>query len=156
MVLTNNTINSHFEIVADKHRKHPDTEIKMPVRSTDSSAACDLFSPVTVKIEPGESCMIWSDLKAIINSNEAFLILPRSSLGSKGIMLMNTIGVIDADYANNEKNDGNIGFNLYNYGKEPYIIREGDKIVQGILIKYAPIGEESHQIRTGGFGSTGK
>ena len=71
-------------------------------------------------------------------------------------MLMNTVGIIDADYANNEKNDGNIGFNLYNYSKEPYIIREGDKLVQGILMKYAPIGEESHQTRTGGFGSTGK
>lgn len=156
MIITNNTIESHFEIVKDKHRKHPDVNIQMPVRSTMASAACDFFSPVSVRIEPGESCMIWSDLKAIINTNEVLAILPRSSLGSKGIMLMNTVGIIDADYANNEKNDGNIGFNLYNYGKEPYIIREGDKLVQGVLIKYAPIGEESHQTRTGGFGSTGK
>ena len=91
-----------------------------------------------------------------MNFDEVLAIFPRSSLGSKGIMLMNTVGIIDADYANNEKNDGNIGFNLYNYEKEPYIIREGDKLVQGILIKYAPIGEKSHQTRAGGFGSTGK
>ena len=156
MILTNQTINPRFEIVEDKHRKNPGVDIKMPIRSTTASAACDFFSPVSVKIEPGESCMIWSDLKAIINTNEVLAIFPRSSLGSKSIMLMNTVGIIDADYANNEKNDGNIGFNLYNYGDEPYIIREGDKLVQGILMKYAPIGEESHQTRTGGFGSTGK
>lgn len=156
MVLTNQTIKPRFEIVKDEHRKNPDANISMPVRSTMASAACDFFSPVTVRIEPGESCMIWSDLKAIMNFDEVLAIFPRSSLGSKGIMLMNIVGIIDADYANNEKNDGNIGFNLYNYSKEPYIIREGDKLVQGILMKYAPIGEESHQTRTGGFGSTGK
>ncbi len=156
MILTNQTIKPRFEIVKDEHRKNPDANISMPVRSTMASAACDFFSPITVRIEPGESCMIWSDLKAIMNFDEVLAIFPRSSLGSKGIMLMNTVGIIDADYANNEKNDGNIGFNLYNYSKEPYIIREGDKLVQGILMKYAPIGEESHQTRTGGFGSTGK
>ena len=156
MILTHQTIEPHFEIVKDEHRKNPDANISIPVRSTTASAACDFFSPVTVRIEPGESCMIWSDLKAIMNFDEVLAIFPRSSLGSKGIMLMNTVGIIDADYANNAKNDGNIGFNLYNYGKEPYIIREGDKLVQGVLMKYAPIGEESHQTRAGGFGSTGK
>lgn len=148
-------IEPHFEIVKDEYRKNPGVVITIPVRSTEASAACDFFSPITVRIEPGESFMIWTDLKAIIPNDEALIILPRSSIGSKGLMLKNTIGVIDSDYANNKKNDGNIGFNIYNYGTEPYIIREGDKIVQGVLIKYAPIGEESHLTRTGGFGSTG-
>lgn len=156
MILTNKTIESRFEIVKDKYRKNPDVDIKMPVRGTERAGACDFFSPVTVRIEPGETAMIWTDLKAIINNDEVLLLLPRSSLGIKRIILTNIVGVIDADYTNNEKNDGNIGLNMCNDGKEPYIIRAGDKIAQGILVKYVPIGEESHQTRTGGFGSTGK
>lgn len=156
MTINDYCITPHFEIVRNEYRAYPDVEIKVPVRGTDFSAACDFFSPTHVVIKPGESIMIWSDLKAIINTDEALLLLPRSSLGSHNIMLANTMGVIDADYANNVKNDGNIGFCLHNYGTDPYEINIGDKLVQGLLIRYHPIGNESNQIRQGGFGSTGK
>ena len=53
MILTNQTIKPRFEIVKDEHRKNPDANISMPVRSTMASAACDFFSPVTVERSEG-------------------------------------------------------------------------------------------------------
>ena len=77
-------------------------------------------------------------------------------MGKHPVMLANTQGWIDSDYANNPDNDGKIGFRLLNLGDTDYVIKKGDRIGQGKLTTYIPIGEESGNERTGGFGSTGK
>ena len=41
-------------------------------------------------------------------------------------------------------------------GHEAYSIKAGDRIGQGMLVNYIPIGESTDRIRIGGFGSTGK
>ena len=59
-----------------------------------------------------------------MNENEVLSIVVTSGMGKKGVMLANTIGVIDSDYYGNESTDGNLGFNLYNYGNKPYVINQ--------------------------------
>ena len=73
-------------------------------------------------------------------------------------MVANTIGVIDSDYYGNVSNDGNLGFRLYNYGDTPYEIKAGDKIGQGVFMKYLTVDDEEEitNERVGGFGSTVK
>ena len=73
-------------------------------------------------------------------------------------MLKNTTGIIDADYYGNESNDGNIGLALYNTGDEAVVIQKGDRLVQGIFIKYLTVDNDSYinDERTGGIGSSGK
>lgn len=139
-------------------KKTNNQNIKLPERSTKDSAGYDFFSPVNVTIEPGQKELIWTDVKAYMQSQEVLIIDVRSSMGmKKDLMLSNTIGVIDKDYYNNESNEGNIGINLRNIGDHPVTIEIGDKIAQGIFIPYliADSGN-TEDTRTGGIGSTGK
>lgn len=144
----------YFEIVKDKFRKNQG-EIKLPTRATTNSAGYDFYSPINITIKPDESVMVWSDIKAHMYYDNALIIIPRSSMGKQPIMIANTVGLIDNDYYGNEDNDGNIGFRLLNLGKTPYEIKAGDRIGQGIFIKYGTVkNDNTISKRSGGFGST--
>lgn len=147
-----------FEPVKPEFRKHKEVELKAPKRATKTSAGYDFYSPIDVVIQPQTSNLIWTDFKAKMNDNEVLFIVVTSGMGKKGVMLANTIGVIDSDYYGNESTDGNLGFNLYNYGNEPYVIKAGDKIGQAIFTNFLAVDneEEITTVRTGGFGSTVK
>lgn len=145
----------HFELVSDKHRKN-NVDIKLPTRATKNSIGYDFYSPIAVDIEPMHSQMIWTDVKAIFNSDEALIINVRSSMGKQPVMIANTQGWIESDYANNPDNDGNIGFRLFNLGDTIYTVRVGDRIGQGMFIKYLTTDDDNAtSTRNGGFGSTG-
>lgn len=144
-----------FEVVSDKYRKN-NVDIKLPTRATKNSIGYDFYSPIAVDIEPMHSQMIWTDVKAIFNSDEALLINVRSSMGKQPVMIANTQGWIESDYANNPDNDGNIGFRLFNLGDTIYTVRVGDRIGQGMFIKYLTTDDDNAtSTRNGGFGSTG-
>lgn len=147
-----------FEIVNDNHIQYGVKDIIMPRRSTKSSAGYDFYSPVDIVIEPGASELIWTNVKAQFNDDEVLILSSRSSFSKYNVVLANAIGVIDADYYENVANDGNIAFRYYNYGKEPYKINKGEKIGQGVFLKYLTVDDEipPSQERVGGFGSTGK
>ena len=101
--------------------------------------------------------MIFTDVKAHMYYDNALLLMPRSSMGKQPIMLANTIGLIDNDYYGNPDNDGNIGFRLLNLGNTPYEIKIGDRIGQGVFIKYGTTQDDKTTTkREGGFGSSGK
>ena len=144
-----------FEVVRDDCRKNSG-DIKLPTRATEYSAGYDFYSPVDITIEPQESVMVWSDIKAHMYYDNALIIIPRSSMGKQPIMIANTVGLIDNDYYGNEDNDGNIGFRLLNLGKTPYEIKAGDRIGQGVFIKYQTTkNDKTTNKRLGGYGSTG-
>lgn len=143
-----------FKVVKDEFRKNSG-EIKVPTRATAHSAGYDFYSPVDVTIQPDESVMIWTDIKANMYYDNALLIIPRSSMGKHPVMIANTVGLIDSDYYENESNDGNIGFRLLNLGSTPYEIKIGDRIGQGVFIKYGTVKDDNaFGARVGGYGST--
>lgn len=143
-----------FEIVKDEFRKTKG-EIKLPTRASKNSAGYDFYSPVDAVIQPNEMVMIWTDVKAHMYYDNALFIIPRSSMGKHPVMIANTIGLIDSDYYGNESTDGNIGFRLLNLGTTPYEIKAGDRIGQGVFVKYGTIKDDNTTTtRTGGFGST--
>lgn len=146
----------YFEIV-DKIYRKTTANIKLPTRATKRSIAYDFYSPIDIIIEPMKSAMIWTDVKAKFNADEALLINVRSSMGKQPIMIANTQGWIESDYYSNLDNDGNIGIRFFNLGTEPYFIKAGDRIAQGMFVKYltADNGNTDTE-RTGGFGSSGK
>lgn len=146
-----------FEIVTFKHRKHPDVEIKMPLRASARAGAYDMYSPCDVTVYPKTSEMIWTDIKAKFGDDEMLLLNVRSSMGKNHIMMANTQGWIDSDYYGNVGNDGNIGICLYNFGNVPYEVKAGDRIGQVMLVKHdIMISAEIEGERAGGFGSTGR
>lgn len=144
-----------FEVVSEEKRR-TNGEIKLPERSSKFSAGYDFYSPVNVTIQPNESKLIFTDVKAIFNNDEVLMLYVRSSMGKHPIVLANGTGIIDFDYAYGES-DGNIGFRLLNLGKEPYEIKVGDRIGQGVLLKYLTFENgNTEKTRIDGFGSSGK
>lgn len=145
-----------FEVVKDECRKN-EGEIKLPTRASEHSAGYDFYSPIDIIIPPHDKVMIWTDVKASMYYDNALLLMPRSSMGKQPVMLSNTLGLIDSDYFSNADNDGNIGFRLLNLGDTPYEIKVGDRIGQGVFIKYGTTKDDNVTTkREGGFGSSGK
>ena len=133
-------------------------EDHIPQRATKGSSGYDFKSAVNQIIEPGEIAIIPTDIKAKMPENAELLISVRSSIGRKGIILVNAPGKIDSDYYGNPDNDGNIGFILMNVGKEPFVIKMGDRIGQGTFSNYLIVDDDvpASVNRNGGYGSTGK
>ena len=108
-------------------------------------------------LQPGEIKKIPTGYKAKFMSDEALLLVVRSSMGFKyNVRMCNQVGVIDSDYYNNNSNEGHMWVALMNEGDKDYIIKKGDAYCQGIFIKYLTVGDEVTSVRTGGIGSTSK
>ena len=138
--------------------KISDPYVVIPSRSTKGSAGYDFVSPVNIEISPKESFFVKTGIKAYMLMDECLFIYPRSSIGIKhGIMLKNTIGVVDSDYYNNEDNEGEIIVSLYNYSDKIFSLKKGERFCQGIFQKVLFSESETGQInsRKGGIGSTG-
>jgi len=136
------------------------TSIPLPTYATNGSAALDLRAcldrPVTV--QPGETVLIPSGIAISIHDpGLVALLVPRSGLGIKhGIVLANTVGVIDSDY------QGEIGIGIVNRGAAPYTIEPGERICQMMFVPATQVSLElvaefskETDRGAGGFGSTG-
>lgn len=144
----------YFEVVRDEHRKHRG-EITLPTRASEHSAGYDFYSPVDITIQPGESVLIFTDVKAHMYWDNVLMLFVRSSMGKHPVVIANGTGIIDSDYYGNVDNDGNIGFRLLNLGTTSYEIKVGDRIGQGVFIKYGTVKDDmASGVRSGGFGST--
>lgn len=136
--------------------------VNMPVRKTKFSAGYD--------IEAAEDCVIpafklgqkptlvKTGLKAYMQEDEYLMLCNRSSNPlKKGLVLANSIGIIDADYYGNPDNDGAFMYAFYNMFDKDVEIKKGDVIGQAIFKKYEIIdGDIAEGERVGGFGSTSK
>lgn len=132
--------------------------IYLPKRGSVSSAGYDFYIPYDVTISPGEEVVVKTGIKSYMNSDEVLMIFVRSSLGFKyNIRLKNQTGIIDSDYYDNTDNEGHIMVALKNEGQKIVEFKTGDRVVQGIFMKYllADDDETSAQ-RNGGIGSTNK
>lgn len=139
------------------HVKKLAPEAQLPTRAHDTDAGFDLHSPVNVTIRVGATVTIPTKLAISLPENTVGLIYPRSSLGTRhGIVLANTVGVIDSGYR------GEIMLVVTNHGDRPYTIHSGDRVAQMIVTPYyAPYVIEVSDLEasdrgTGGFGSTGQ
>ena len=131
----------------------------LPKRSTKKSAGYDIRAISEGVIHPGEALVIKTGVKVSMNDDEIFYIFDRSSLGFKyNITLANSVGVIDADFYNNEENEGHFAVKLINHGDKDFEVKIGDRIAQGVFMKYLTVDDEE-EIKTkrkGGIGSTNK
>lgn len=115
----------------------------IPKRSTKYSAGYDFESVLDFVIKPGENKLIPTGIKANMNEGETLFMVERSSQGFKyNIRMCNQIGIIDKDYYNSPKNEGHIFIKLYNEGNEDYVVKKGDKIVQGLFINFLTVDNE--------------
>lgn len=128
----------------------------LPRRATKGSAAYDFYSTESAVLHPGEKHMFYTNVKASMKPDIVLVLAVRSSMGVKSdIVPANIFPIIDGDYFSNESNDGNIIICLKNMGDKPYIVNPGDRIGQGMFLKFETTeDDDATAIRTGGVGST--
>lgn len=142
-----------FEIV-----KRIEENIKLPERSTINSAGYDFYAIENTHVFAKGVTYVKTGVKVKLAPDEFLMLCNRSSNpGKKELVLINGVGIIDADYYNNSDNDGEIAFAFQSLNDVGSFIKKGDKIGQGIIMKYIKTeNDNATGTREGGFGSTGK
>jgi dUTP pyrophosphatase len=134
-------------------------EVQLPSYKTSGASGMDLmaFIKSSVTIKPKTSSLIPTGLSIAFSENYEVQIRPRSGLAAKNnISVLNTPGTIDSDYR------GEIKVIIYNHGNNDFLINNGDRIAQMILMPVVKMElEETNDFPEtirgeGGFGSTGK
>tara|TARA_X000000368_G_C22773294_1_gene598137 strand:- start:155 stop:592 length:438 start_codon:yes stop_codon:yes gene_type:complete len=139
--------------------KKLDPSVETPTYKTIGASGMDLmaFIKKPIKLAAKNSCLVPTGLSVAFSSEYEIQIRPRSGLAIKNnISVLNTPGTIDSDYR------GEIKIILFNHGNNEFIINNGDRIAQMILLPINKIDlEEVTNLPDtnrgkGGFGSTGK
>ena len=139
-----------------------EAEINLPIRKTKYSAGYDVEAAedtIIPAFKRGQKpTLVKTGIKAYMDEDEMLLLYNRSSNpGKKGLILANSVGVIDKDYYGNPDNDGHIMFAFYNIKDEDVEIKKGDCIGQAIFMPFLIAdGDVAEGTRIGGFGSTSK
>lgn len=144
-----------FEVIS----MYQDKKVNLPKRQTKASAGYDLESCEAITLLPGEVKLVPTGLKAYMLDDEVLQIYIRSSLASKrGLIMVNSVGIIDADYYNNKTNEGHILLAIKNISTTTQLINKHERIAQGIFMKYLTVDNEKkpNEERIGGFGSSNK
>jgi len=145
-----------FEIA----KGYEDKGINLPERKTKYSAGYDMEAAEDVIIpsfkKGANPTFIKTGIKAYMGDNEYLMLANRSSNPKKkGLILANSVGIIDKDYYGNEDNDGNIIFAFYNIKEEDITIKKGEIVGQAIFMPFLIAdNDEAEGTRKGGFGST--
>ena len=142
----------------EKVAKYMNVEFPMPERKTQFSAGYDISAAEEVVLEPGKLVLVPTGVKAYMQTGEFLGLHIRSSMAvKKHLMLVNNVGIIDADYYNNPDNEGHIYFQMINLSPFDIQLHKGDIIGQGIIKPYLTIEDDNaFGERRGGFGSTSK
>ena len=140
-------------------KEYENKGINLPIRKTKFSAGYDVEAAEDVIIpvfKPGiKPTLIPTGLKAYCMDDECFLLLNRSSGPKKGLIMPNSIGLIDSDYYDNPVNEGHFFFQYFNCSDHDILIKKGDVIGQVVFQKFLTTdNDKAVGIRNGGFGST--
>ena len=111
--------------------KKTSKEVITPKYKTDGSSGVDLsaFLDKEVVIKPNSSDLIPTGLQVAIPEEFEIQIRPRSGLAAKeSIGVLNSPGTIDSDYR------GELKIILFNHSNKDFIINNGDRIAQMVLV----------------------
>lgn len=154
-----------------------DKNINLPIRKTKNSVGYDIeaaedtivpsiwktiFNNIKMFLsnqkiyEDIKPTLIPTGLKSYFCEDEVLILANKSSFPlKKGLIMSNSIGIIESDYYNNPSNEGHLMFMYYNIGFKDIIIKKGESAGQAYFQKFLiadndiPGGK-----RIGGFGST--
>ena len=135
--------------------------LPLPGYETTGSAGMDLRAAVPddqpLTLEPGARALVPTGLKIALEPGFEAQVRPRSGLALKhGITCLNSPGTVDSDYR------GEVGVILANLGREPFVIRRGERIAQMVVARHEQVAWQEVETLdetargAGGFGSTGR
>ena len=134
---------------------------RFPERATRGSFGYDLATVVEERVGPRETRLLpcgfqlGHDLPHDETGGLAMLVMPRSSLPLKwGLMMPNSIGLVDADYS------GPLKVLVHNLTDAPVTIPPDTRIAQAVFVRVVhpqldEVFEVDESRNRGGFGSTG-
>ena len=137
-------------------------QAELPRYQTPGAAGMDLHAALPddqppVTIQPGARALVGTGLAFAIPSGWEGQVRPRSGLAAKhGVTVINAPGTIDSDFR------GEVGVVLVNHGKEPFVVKNGERIAQIVFAEHGratlldvPDLDETSR-GAGGYGSTGR
>jgi dUTP pyrophosphatase len=139
--------------------KKLDPQAEIPTYGSPGAACFDFRALLKsdLEIRPGEIAAIPTGLACEVPPGFELQVRARSGLAFKhGLSLPNGIGTVDSDYR------GEVKVLVILLGKEPLVIRNGDRVAQGLVARVQPLRFEevdelgSTERGSGGFGSTGR
>jgi dUTP pyrophosphatase len=123
------------------------------------NAGFDLFVHADVNFAPDERKLVSMGVRAVVIEDEEvqnYWMVPRSSISKTGLMMLNSVGVIDKSYR------GELMAYLWNTTNQPVEVKKGQRLVQIVARDMGDIGEvvlvdklPCSSRGEGGFGSTG-
>lgn len=131
----------------------------LPAYATAGAAGLDLRACVDAPLElgAGDVQLVPTGLAIhLADPGYAALILPRSGLGHRGIVLGNLVGLIDSDY------QGQIMVSAWNRGSAPYTLTPLERLAQLVVVPVVQaelnlVDDFAASARgQAGFGSTGR
>lgn len=155
---TKNSAGYDFEVAEDivvpTWTQHINTLSKGPTPD-DSGFTLDEVASLT-KNNKAKPTLVSTGVKCYLEPGYYLELSVRSSTPLKyWIILANSVGIIDADYADNPDNEGEIFFQVINLAPFPISLKKGDIIGQGIIKRYEVTDDDKATgVRAGGFGST--
>ena len=132
-------------------------EAELPMRSTEHSAGYDLFCAEDTVIPSQTIVLIPTGVKCYLAEQSWLMIALRSSTPmKKGLILANGIGIIDSDYVDNPKNEGQIFVQVYNLTNHDVLVEKNERIAQGLVMPMYTLDLDNVKLvkRDGGLGST--
>lgn len=135
-----------------------DERAVLPKRNSREAAGWDIYIPAEKEfvVAPGKQIVVNTGLSVEIPQGYYLALVPRSSIGRKGLIIPNSPAIIDSDYR------GEISIMVQNVSQKLYVFYPMDRIAQLILHKYEeiefePVDQLSETQRgAGGIGSTGR
>lgn len=143
-----------FEVVS----RCKDMNVELPKRKTKKSAGYDFFAIEDFTLYPNKLCIVPTGVKAYMEDDEVLYLHIRSSVAFKrGVRMLNSIGVIDADFVDNPDNEGEISLGLLSHNDDIVHIQKGERIAQGVFHEFLITDDDNAEgQRVGGIGSTYK
>ena len=130
--------------------------VPLPVYSSPGAAAFDLAAAEDIEVPPGSIRLIGTGLVIKVPDQHFLAIIARSSTPLKrGLIVANSVGVIDPDYCGPLDE---VRIQVMNVTGTTVAVKRGDRIAQAMVLPATRVtfeeGDTTEPSR-GGFGSTG-
>lgn len=151
-------MNGFEEVLVEVRVEKGCEDLPLPQYMTEGSAGMDLYAAVdeAVELQPGSWGLIATGISVVLPVGYEAQVRPRSGLAFRhGIGVLNSPGTIDSDYR------GVVGVILFNFGREPFVVRRGDRIAQLVVTRVCHANLKTVEVlpdtsrSSGGFGHTG-
>jgi dUTP pyrophosphatase len=131
----------------------------LPKYMSEGAAGLDLAALLEHKTEatllPGERLLVGTGLALALPHGFEGQVRPRSGLALKhGVTVLNSPGTVDEDYR------GEVKVLLINHGREPFVVRNGERIAQLVIARVEQVELVEDELDDtargdGGYGHTG-